>query len=59
LMRQEPHPVRPFPLRTDDDIADQNGQAYHGRKTTTPNATWSAESGARWCEGHRTSQQWC
>jgi hypothetical protein len=53
-MRQEPHPVRSLPLRTDDDIDDQNAQAYHGRKTTTPNGTRPAELGSRSCEGHRT-----
>jgi hypothetical protein len=56
-LRQEPHPVRPLPPRTNEDIDAQNGQAYHGRKTTTPNGTRPAELGSRSCQGQRTGWQ--
>ena len=47
----------PISLRKNDDIDAQNGQAYHGRKTTTTNGTRSAVLGARSCEGQRTQRQ--
>jgi hypothetical protein len=50
--------VRPLLVRTDDDIDDQNAQAYHGRETTTTNearpAVWGSRLGERrWTQRER------
>jgi hypothetical protein len=46
----EPHPVRPFSLVRTTTIDHHNGQAYHGRETTT-NETRPETLCQRSCEG--------
>lgn len=56
-MRREMRSARPLTVNN-SGIDGRNGQAYHGRKTTTPNGTRPAELGSRSCEGHRAQHQW-
>ena len=54
--REEPHPVRPIQSESNISIDAQNGQAYHGRKTTTTNGTRPAVRGSRTAEEPRKRQ---
>ena len=54
-MRREMRSARPFTVNN-SGIDARNGQAYHGRKTTTTNGTRPAALGSRSCEGQRTQR---
>ena len=55
-IRKEPHRVRPIQSENNSSIDAQNGQAYHGRKTTTPNGARPTVWGSRTAEEPRQRQ---
>ena len=55
-MRREMRSARPFTMNN-SGIDARNGQAYHGRKTTTTIGTRPTALGSRASEEHRTSRQ--
>jgi hypothetical protein len=55
-MRREMRSARPF-TPNNSGIDARNGQAYHGRKTTTTNGTRPTAVGSRAGEEHRTRRQ--
>ena len=55
-MRREMRSARPFTMNN-SGIDARNGQAYHGRKTTTTNGTRPAALGSRSGEGQRAQWQ--
>ena len=55
-MRREMRSARPFTVNN-SGIDARNGQAYHGRKTTTTNGTRPAAAGSRSRKGRRAQWQ--
>ena len=56
-MRREMRSARPFTVNNNGGIDARNGQAYHGRKTTTTNGTRPALARSRTSEGRRAKRQ--